>query len=596
MPIAHPKAIRVIRQNLAHGMSGQKFITRFTQEQRTRDQVAAIGGVLVLAATLLVLALVSAGPSGSAFSQIQTVFARASLFRPSWVGSWTFCVVFVLALGSLVAGISLLLRAARPDWRLTRKALVAIAAIAFVNSTLWAVVTPAFNTPDEASHFNYVETLARGELPVKLRAVPGVQGNSVLPSSDLAVSVTARGIAGHPDAKPPWTRAQEREFQRQYDELRDGPDAPYGLIPSKVYSPAYYAPAVVFYKLAPSDDVFDRLFMVRLWSALLVALAAAFVALFVRELLPRPAWAAPVAGLAVAFEPMVAHLGGGVSNDHLMVTACAAALWAGARLLRRGIDFWSVFGAALALVVGYAAKPTALGIAPAVVFAGVIALWRSRDRQAALRTSLLAVAAPVALFIAVFALFGTGGSVDLSETVREPFETASPWGFFSYVWQWYLPAVGPIEQYWSGVPPFSRYFFAQFLATFNALDTTFSNAFFFVAGLMALLLSALSVRMVWLRRHLLRRNWPLLAYPATAVLGTLALIHITAYLLFVQDGQPFVQGRYLFPLLGVFGLWIACGAIGAGRRLALPLASAVVVALACTNIAGMILSLGRFYL
>ena len=40
---------------------------------------------------------------------------------------------------------------------------VACAAIAFVNGALWAIITPSFQTPDEAAHAGYVQYVASGE-------------------------------------------------------------------------------------------------------------------------------------------------------------------------------------------------------------------------------------------------------------------------------------------------------------------------------------------------------------------------------------------------------------------------------------------------
>lgn len=533
--------------------------------------------------------------SHSALAMIPTVFQRASLFRPSWVGPWTFWVVFLVALAVLLTGIWLLLAIGRSDFQLGKRVLLALAAIAFVNAALWALITPAFNTPDEYAHFTYVETLASGQLPDRTMT-PAERGNAYQPSTVYASNAVATQIIQHDFNKEPWSKATEESFQQQYAAMRAGPDARYGKTPADVYTPLYYAPAVIAYRLAGKGNLFDRVLMVRLYSALLFALGVIFTALFVRELLPRFAWAAPVAALAVAFEPMAAHLGGGVTNDNLMLAACAAALWLGARVLKRGITFGSVFAVCLALVFAYAAKPTALGIAPALALAVLVAVWRSEQRWRSLGTCALAALAPVVILGVVYVVFGGGGSVAGSAASGAALRPVSASGYLSYLWQWYLPAIGPMDHYFGGLPPAYRVFFGGFLADFNALDTRFSDTFYAAAALLAAALFALSLRAVWVRRARLRSAWPIVAYPFLAVLGTALLVNTAGYFVWSGDGSIFAQGRYLFPALAVFGLYIATSAIGAGRRFAVPLASALVVALACTNIAGMIASLGRFYL
>lgn len=533
----------------------------------------------------------------SALAMAPKVFQRASLFRPSWVGAWTYWLLFVISGLTLAFGIALLLGIGREGWHLRRRTIAAIAAIAFVNAAMWALVTPAFNSPDEFAHFTYVETLAHGQLPEHGSDGDRSPGNSYFPSSVYLSTVTAVGIIQNPFVQQPWSAQTERQVMAEYDRLADGPDKPYGITPANVYTPLYYAPAVIAYKLGGAGNIFDRLFLMRLWSALLLAIGLVFIVLFARELLPGHPWAAPVAGLAVAFEPMVVHIGGGVSNDNLLVPTCAAALWCGAIVLRRGVSFWPVFGAMLAVVLAYAAKPTSLGIVPAIVFVLLLALWRSEQRRPALRTLVLAGVLPFLLLVAVYAIFGAGGSASVAATDgATALRPVTLTGFLSYLWQWYLPSIGSMDEYWLGTPPVFWIFFNGFLADFNSLDTRFSDGFYDVAKLLAFVLMLFVLRAVWVRRAALKTQWPTVVYPALAVLGTVFVIHVVGYQLFAFDGQAFAQGRYLFPALGVFGLFVAAAGIGAGRRWQLPLTSAAIVALACTNIAGMILSLGRFYL
>ncbi|MBI2691015.1 MAG: DUF2142 domain-containing protein [Solirubrobacterales bacterium] len=532
--------------------------------------------------------------SNSTWSMIPTIFSRAALFRPSWVGAWTYWLAALLAFGLIAAAWVLLLRAGRLKVPASRRMMIAIAAIAFANAAIWALVTPAFNTPDELAHFTYVETVANGELPQRSLG-ENDPGNSYLPSTVYAGLQTAQNIIGHPFVKPSWERSSERTFEMNYDAARDGPDEPYGLTPANTYTPLYYAPAVVPYAIGSLGNIWDKLFFVRLYSALFLAFGVIFAMLFVRELLPRQPWAPIVAGLAIAFEPMVVHLSGGASNDSMMLAACAATLWAGAIVLRRGPTFWSVFGATGALLIAATAKPTSFGLIPALAFAVLVAVMRSEKRLVALRTSVLGAAIPLALLVVMWAVFGNdAGTATVGTGTNQ--RALSATGFLSYLWQWYLPSIGSMDEYFVGAPPAFAIFFGGFIADFNALDTRFDNDFYKVAAFFAFALFVLVLRAVWLRRDRLKDAWPIVAYPAIAILGTMFVVNVSGYLMFIKDGQLFAQGRYLFPALAVFGLYIAAAAIGAGRRYGLPLASAVVMTLAMTNLAGMAITFGRFYL
>lgn len=533
----------------------------------------------------------------SALSQVPTVFERASLFRPGWVGPWTFYLVFLCGLLLIAAGWLLLLRSGRlTEWPV-RRMIVLIAAVAFANAALWAIVTPAFNTPDEFSHYTYIEALAHGELPQKSLKSPTDPGNSYLSSSVYTSAIVAVPVIGRPTIKEPWSKEIERDFNTQYERMRAGPQTLYGLTPANAYSPLYYLTALPFYELGGYGNIFDQLLMVRLWSALLLALSVVFVMLFVAEMLPRQRWAPPVAGLAVAFEPMAAHLGGGVSNDNLMVAACTATLWLAARVMRRGPTFWNVFATTAVFAVAMIAKPTSFGLVPALAFAILIACWRSASRLRALGVSFAAAVLPALVVFLSVALVGgantSGVTSTAGVTVLHPLSVT---GYLSYLWQWYLPSIGSMDEYFVGLPPAIRVFFGGFLADFNALDTHFPNVVYAVFMLAGIALFALCLRAVWQRRDRLTSAWPIVAFPALAVLGIALLINTTGYILFAKDGQLFQQGRYFFPAIAVFALFVAAGAVGAGKRFAVPLASAAVISLAALNFAGMALSLSRFYL
>lgn len=533
--------------------------------------------------------------SESLFSSVATVFDRAALFRPGWVGAWTYYLAFLLCFFCIALVWWLLLKRSGEQTNALRPLIITVAALAFVNAFVWALVTPAFNTPDEFSHFTYVETLSRGELPDKELA-PGDPGNSYLPSMVYVSDVTAVPLVGRKFNKMPWTQAQEEAFFENYDALESGPDPPYGITPATSYAPAYYAPAVVAFKIGALGNVFDQLFLVRLLSALFFALAVVFVMFFARELFPRLTWAPLVAGLAIAFEPMAAHISGGVSNDSMMMASCAAALYFGAKILRRGPTFGDALGMSAAFALAIIVKPTSVGLVPALALVALVAVLRSDRRLQTVALFGKAVAGPIFVLALAQLLFGTGANeatVIAGTTGERP---ATPSGYLSYLWQWYLPSIASMDEYFVGMPPVFKVFIGGSFADFNSLDTRFpDDAYVFVSAALAAL-CLLAARAVWVRRDRFSEIWPFVGFSFLAVAGVAFFVNTTGYFMFIQDGQLFAQGRYLFPAIAVFGALVVAGALGAGRRLALPLASACVLALACANIFGMAISLSRFYL
>ncbi len=533
--------------------------------------------------------------SESLVSTVGTVFDRAALFRPAWIGAWTYYLAFLCFLLVIAFAWWLLVKRSGDRGGRLRPLIIAVAAIAFFNAVGWAVVTPAFNTPDEFSHFTYVETLSRGELPDKELA-PDDAGNSYLASLVYVSEVTARPIIGKPFVKLPWSQAAEDKMYENYEAIRDTNDSAYGLTPARGYSPVYYAPAVIAYELGGVGNVFDRLFFIRLYSALFFALAVVFAMLFARELFPRTTWAPLVAGLAVAFEPMAAHISGGASNDSMMMATCTAALYFGARILRRGPTFRDAFAMATAFALAVAAKPTSAGIVVALLLVALVSAIRSDERLRTLFVFVKASIVPVIALALVQLQFGAGASEAGTIATTAGERPASLTGFLSYVWQWYLPSIGSMDEYFVGTPPAFKAFIGGAFADFNALDTRFPDGVYYAAFAALLGLCLLALRAIWLRRDRMHEIWPFVAYASLALVGVALFVNSTGYFLFIQDGQLFAQGRYLFPAIAVFGALIVAGALGSGRRLALPLASACVIALACTNLFGMAISLSRFYL
>ncbi|MBA3300338.1 MAG: hypothetical protein H0T15_00585, partial [Thermoleophilaceae bacterium] len=63
---------------------------------------------------------------------------RAALFKPGWVGPWSFPVLFALSMGLCALGMWALLRAP------PRRALLIVGVATFGNAVVWSLLTPAF--------------------------------------------------------------------------------------------------------------------------------------------------------------------------------------------------------------------------------------------------------------------------------------------------------------------------------------------------------------------------------------------------------------------------------------------------------------------
>jgi hypothetical protein len=525
---------------------------------------------------------------------VPTVFERASRFRPGWVGPWTYWALVALALALVPAAVLLLRRYARGPPRLRTGAAV-VAALAFGNALVWSLVVPAFQPPDESAHYAYVESLVeRGERPA--RSIRGGEG-SYSRGTSLAINSVAAGVVQDPAARPPWTGLEERELAAQTERLGAAAEqGGGGFTTAAGYSPTYYAIETGPYRAAGDGSVFTRLWLMRVLSALLMAATAALAFAAARELAPSVDWFAPVAGLAVAFQPMLAFIGGAVNNDNLLFLAATLEIYLLARALRRGLT--PGLAAAIGAVLGFGivVKPNMYGLAPVALAVVAWAVWRSGNRRIAGRSAALAGAA-LALTLAI-GYMAFSGDKPLSETVDATTSDDRPFNvreFLSYTWQWYLPALPFMNDMFSGELPVYDIYFRGFWANFGHLDTRFPEGVYQV--LLAVCVAGLGLvgLAVWRARARFSSVLPRLGLGLLTVASLALLVNFRSYLALIESGVPFAQGRYLLPAVALFGAAIAGAALAFGRRAGLAAGTAFVTALACFNAFSLGLVLTRFY-
>ena len=550
------------------------------------------------------VALVRAG-SESLLGVVPAAFHRAALFRPGFVGPWTYWLLAALTLALVVACPLLLLRwRARPPAGLTRAALI-LAAFGFLNAAVWSLVTPAFQPPDEAAHYAYVASLVeRGRVPSTER----IRGETPYTGEEQeAVDRTAVGVVQNPAGRPPWTELQEQQVADAIADLGSRARAGGGgLTAASAYPPSYYALEAVPYAAGRDSTIWTRIWLMRLLSALMAAGSVALAFLFVREMLPSVPWAAPAAALAVACEPMFAFIGGAVNNDSLLILLATALLYLLARVLQRGLDVRLALATGLVLGLGIAAKPHMYAFLPLAVATLGYAAWRQRSGARALGLQAVAFVAPLAALVVLryvtagLPLFDEGAGIE-GATLRgtgqgEPFSAGQ---FASYLWQWFLPHLGFMTDWFPFLagPPVYRVFFVGFWADFGHLDTKFPGWVYVLLLVASVAALGAAAAVVWRERARLGQIWPRLALAALAVVGLALLVILRSYLARIGNGLPqaFAQGRYLLPVVAIFGLTLAVAALAAGRERGIVVATAFVTALAALNAFALGLVVVRFF-
>lgn len=444
-------------------------------------------------------------------------------------------------------------------WRRVPPACVACAAIAWGHAAVWAVVTPTFQVPDEQTHFGYTQYLAEtGGLPTN--TAPG----RFTPEQ----AVLSRGTPFSIEGWPTWQPSQSRRLHRQLRSVK--PSAVNNEAVQAVNNPPlYYVLEAIPYGAARSLNALDRLFVMRLFSALLAALTVAFTFLFVRELLPGTPWAWTVGALAVAFQPLFAFMGGGVNNDNLVYTLGAALVYLLARAFRRGLS--PALGAALGAVAiaGLLTKSTFLGMLPGGALGVVLAAWRAAParRARAVRGALTAggvLALPAAAWVVANEVVFGRSPTTLTSGLLAPSAKASIGGNLSYLWQYFLPRLWFMSDRFGSYPVWDVYV-QGFVGRFGWFLIGFPRWVNWLATGVYIAIIALAAAAVT-RRGILRRRWPELVAYLGVVLGMLIVVGIAGYRYRITTNLPLEQPRYLLSLLALYGGLVAVAARGAGAR------------------------------
>jgi hypothetical protein len=506
------------------------------------------------------------------------------------MGAATPWLAIALLVGACAAAIALALRG--------RAGPVACGAVAVAAAAGWAFTTPAFHVPDEPQHVAYAQYLAEtGELP---RPVPA----AVFSPEEGAVfeAIAFNNVVSNDTGRPAWAEAADAGLAERLAAV-PGTRSEGGGTNTTNNPPLYYGLQVVPLKLAAGGDFLDRLLAMRLVSALLAGATVAFVLLFLRDLLPGAPWAWAAGALALAVQPLLGFISGGVNNDAGMYAAGAAVLWLVARVLRRGLDRGSAIGLGAALGLGVVTKVTLLAFVPGLLVVLAILLARAapsdRRRVLALAGVAAGVAAlPLVVYVVLNAtVWDRGlwtGSVSGPATSAGGGTAASPMGYLSYLWQFYLPRLPFMTELQAGLPVYNVWF-KGLIGRYGWLDTTPPEWTYSVAAAIFAVIVALAGAGLWrARAALVRRRVELLAY-ATLVAGFVAVVGWAGYTGRLTNGFIFEQTRYMLPLAGFYAVLVALAVRGAGRALG-PAVGAALVILACGHaVLSALLVADRFY-
>jgi hypothetical protein len=476
--------------------------------------------------------------------------------------------------------------------------LAALIVVGAIHVAAWMAVTPAFQGPDEAAHFNYAQQLAEtGSAPQKLG------GNGKHRSTEQTLAMDWAGLhslIGVLDARPAWSDAEERRWEqveaRLPEEARadgEGPNAVAGN------PPLYYAYEAVAYHAAPGGSLFARFHVMRIASALLYLPMIPLAWLIAAELFPAP-WARALAAAIVALQPKLASLGSSINPDVLLATVWTAFIFVALRTLLRGPTRGRLVAAGLLAAVSVLTHGRGLAILGALVALLVLTYLRHRPEprlavQGATMCVGLVAAGAVALL--AFKALSTGEGAYAGEISGFGEQQFSVRQFISYVWQFYLPKLG-FMQPTIGVQDygFREVFVESFFGEYASLEITLPPT---AVDLLQMALIALLIALYTLavtRRGTIHQWWDTAALLVITGASMILLVHLVSYRnLLGTPNDPLYTGRYLLPLVSIFVVGVIAVVAALPRRL-VPVAAGLIVGAGITmTLSGVGMSLVRFY-
>jgi 4-amino-4-deoxy-L-arabinose transferase-like glycosyltransferase len=472
-------------------------------------------------------------------------------------------------------------------------ALGALLAVSALLALTWATVLPAFQAPDEQSHFSYVQSLA------ERHALPGVAGRPFFSTqtSEAISAVNSDQVATQKPVKPEWSDQIEDDWARTQGAA--AADDGGGPGPATDYPPTAYAWEAIGYSVASSGTVFDELLGARLMSALWVPVVVLGTWLLAGEVFGRSRLLQTAAAAVPALLPMFVFISASVSPDGMMYALWTLALWLGVRCVKRGVRTWDALAFFGLVGLACTVKTTSYALLPAAALVAVVGLVARRPWRAGRVLRLAAiVAVPLALTLGAWVLLAA--ETDRPAAAQVTAATSTPSGtnwreLLSYLWQYYLPRA-PFQQTYRIPPggyPLLQVWVTQAWGAFGWLEVKFPPWVYRILGVLTVAVFGAGVAaLVRARRGI---DWRVLGLLALAFGALLGGLHWTDYHQLETGVLGFMQGRYLFPVISIFGLALAGAVSLVPRPARAPAIATAVSGLLVFHLFALGLVIVRFY-
>jgi 4-amino-4-deoxy-L-arabinose transferase-like glycosyltransferase len=434
-------------------------------------------------------------------------------------------------------------------------ALGVLLVIVVIVGIVWALFVPPWQSPDETVHFAYAQSIA------ERLALPGKGRSSISTDEELAdQAVGASRLAFRStQIRPDWSKHDEALYLAAAGRASRSDGG--GFNPAASNPPLYYVYADLAYWATYGGNAFDRYYAMRLWGISLLVLTVIGAWLLIGEVL-GPQRLPQLAGSAiVGLLPANTFISTSVNPDAMLIALWTFALWLGARVIKRAARPRDVVLLCAVTTAAILTKGVSYALVLAAAWALLIGWLRCDHHERRGRGLLLALIAAICVLpvLGWFELARSTGIAPVNavgQAAGAPVRRSTLRGFLSYVWQFYLPRLPEMnfQRVTPGLPVYDIWL-REGWGVFGWLEVRMPEPVYALLAAFTSLIAIVSAAIVSTFRDRLR--WSLIAFFAVALTGLLFGLHLTEYRSLIAGQGPVLQGRYLLPVVGIFGLAVA---------------------------------------
>lgn len=264
-----------------------------------------------------------------------------------------------------------------------RKLLHVLLVAAFFNALSWIILIPIWQYPDEQAHFAQVQGLA------EIGKVPSVNLDT---SYEIALSEKILGterdgfgnnkFTYHPEHRITYSGDHNGPFESVLSNLPVSSRTNLVKRESTSNPPAYYLLSALVYKLFYHGNLFSRVFVIRIFSALIFMTMIFFAYKIGRTFFIKQPYLQLILPSIAAFKPMLVFSSTGILPDSLVNLLFTMIVFLSLKILKEGLQKKIVIFLIAIIIIGVMTRQQFLLSLPIILMSLVFrAILTKRDRK-----------------------------------------------------------------------------------------------------------------------------------------------------------------------------------------------------------------------